>query len=111
MATHPNVPQEMRWIEKKCEFSIRWEDGHQSIFPLLFLRRQCPCALCRDEKSHPNPLSMTKLEAKDLKALSIEPLGHYALKIHWSDGHASGIYAFDFLRILCPCPQCTKEIP
>ncbi|MEE9472964.1 MAG: gamma-butyrobetaine hydroxylase-like domain-containing protein, partial [Acidimicrobiia bacterium] len=30
----------------------------------------------------------------------------YAVSIHWSDGHASGIYRFEFLRQICPCEQC-----
>jgi DUF971 family protein len=41
-----------------------------------------------------------------LKILTAEPVGHYAVRIHWSDGHNSGIYSFDHFREICPCPEC-----
>jgi DUF971 family protein len=36
----------------------------------------------------------------------VEPVGNYALRFRWSDGHDTGIYTFDFLRRLCPCAEC-----
>jgi DUF971 family protein len=44
---------------------------------------------------------------KTLKPERAEVVGRYALQIFWSDGHSTGIYAFDYLRSLCPC--CTKK--
>jgi DUF971 family protein len=38
--------------------------------------------------------------------LSIEPVGTYAMRISWNDGHNTGIYSYDHLREICPCPQC-----
>ena len=38
-----------------------------------------------------------------LKMLNVEAVGHYAIKIDWSDGHNTGIYSFDHLRKICPC--------
>jgi DUF971 family protein len=32
------------------------------------------------------------------------------LNIEWSDGHHTGIYPWDLLRSLCPCPQCTAPL-
>ena len=31
----------------------------------------------------------------------IQPVGYYALRPFWNDGHHSGIYSFEFLRTLC----------
>lgn len=42
----------------------------------------------------------------DVSPLAIEPVGRYALRFQWSDGHATGIYTFEYLRELCPCPSC-----
>jgi len=39
----------------------------------------------------------------------IEPVGNYGLSFLWSDGHGSGIYRFEYLRQLCPCPVCKPE--
>ncbi len=42
-----------------------------------------------------------------LKMVSVEPVGHYAVRIYWSDGHNTGIYSFERLREICPCAECT----
>ncbi len=44
-----------------------------------------------------------------VEPLTIEPVGRYGLSFHWSDGHATGIYRFDFLRQICPCSECVAE--
>jgi DUF971 family protein len=41
-----------------------------------------------------------------LKMLDVEPVGHYAIRILWSDGHSTGIYSFEHFRKICPCPAC-----
>jgi DUF971 family protein len=41
-----------------------------------------------------------------LKILGIEPVGNYAIRINWSDGHNTGIYSWDHFREICPCPVC-----
>ena len=35
--------------------------------------------------------------------------GRYAIRFHWSDGHSTGIYTFELLRQLCPCPICAEK--
>jgi DUF971 family protein len=45
-----------------------------------------------------------------LKMESVEPVGHYAVRIHWNDGHSTGIYSFDHLRKICPCPECRTHV-
>jgi DUF971 family protein len=35
-----------------------------------------------------------------------EPVGKYAIKFHWNDGHELGIYSWQFLRDWCPCEEC-----
>jgi DUF971 family protein len=41
-----------------------------------------------------------------LKMLAVEPVGNYAIRINWSDGHNSGIYSYDHFREICPCAEC-----
>jgi DUF971 family protein len=45
----------------------------------------------------------------DQKLLRVEPVGNYALSITWADGHSTGIYAFRYLRAICPCVACGGE--
>jgi DUF971 family protein len=33
-------------------------------------------------------------------------VGNYAVRIHWSDGHSTGLYTWEHLLTLCPCPRC-----
>ena len=36
----------------------------------------------------------------------IEPVGNYALRLVWFDGHGSGLYSYKYLRALCQCDAC-----
>jgi DUF971 family protein len=38
----------------------------------------------------------------------VNPVGRYALNPVWRDGHESGIYSYQYLRELCPCPACGR---
>ena len=59
----------------------------------------------RANRKRSNPFPMFK---PTLKMLKPEPVGNYAIRINWSDGHSSGIYSYDHLRAICPCSECSK---
>ena len=105
-------------VSKSKGIKIDWADGHRSDLGCALLRDECPCASCtgahgtepeRTEYSAPkaaaSPFEMYK---PVLKMASIEEVGTYAVRIHWSDGHNTGIYSFDHLRRICPCAECRK---
>lgn len=81
---------------------IRWSDGHESIYPWLLLRANCPCAACR-EAGEPGHLGSS------VHPLDIQPVGRYAMAIRWSDGHTTGIFSHEYLRSLCPCEACRPQ--
>ena len=94
---------------------ITWSDGHTSRYNFPYLRDHCPCALCNDErqkKAQMKPaagggvLPMFKPRVTAKGAASV---GNYALQIEFSDGHATGIFSFDYLREICPCEACGRE--
>jgi DUF971 family protein len=87
---------------------IQWKDGHRSVYSLKHLRDNCPCAGCREERVQPpDPFRILKpSEMVPLAITSMTPIGHYAYKITWSDGHDTGIYTLESLRELCQCAQC-----
>ncbi len=89
---------------------IEWSDGHRSVYTWQHLRANCPCAGCREERQKPpDPFRILKPnELGPLAPVSMPPVGRYAYKIVWNDGHDSGIYTLEHLRSLCQCPQCTK---
>jgi len=97
-------------ISKSKGIKIDWKDGHVSEYTLQYLRDKCPCAACTGAHGTPprqpeasNPLQLFK---PVLKMLSVEEVGHYAVRIHWSDGHSSGIYSWEHFREICPCAEC-----
>jgi DUF971 family protein len=99
---------------EKHTLTIEWSDGHVSIYPFSLLRNACPCASCRgghDKMSlKPDPIVFDLLEVDASKSMmkNLEEVGTYAINITWDDGHDYGIYTWDYLRALCPCPQCRE---
>ncbi len=89
----------------ELHLEIAWKDGHDSTYSTAVLRRACPCAACIDEwtgEAILDPLAVLDTA----KPVRVEPVGRYAIRIVWDDGHESGIYTFQNLRSLCPCAEC-----
>jgi DUF971 family protein len=83
------------------ELAIRWENGSESYVRLDALRRGCPCAGCKGEGDimgnvHKSPDKPLTSEAFQLRRIA--NVGGYAIQPVWGDGHASGIYSFEYLR-------------
>ncbi|MBI3994517.1 MAG: DUF971 domain-containing protein [Nitrospirae bacterium] len=97
-------------IEKREDGSIRvaWSNGHEGIYPAAYLRENCHCASCIEEWTGRKMIEPEAIP-NDIRPLRISAVGQYAIHIEWSDGHSTGIYAFDLLRSLCPCPSCVSE--
>lgn len=91
---------------------VEWNDGHTSLYAWEHLRRNCPCAGCREERlKPPDPFRVLKpSELAPLKPVKLEAIGHYGYKFVWSDGHDSGIFTLEHLRELCQCENCRLQI-
>ena len=81
---------------------IKWQDGHESVYPARELRMSCPCAGCVDEVTGQMRVIATSVP-HNVHPLKIDLIGRYAISIQWSDVHSTGIYPFDYLRKRCPC--------
>lgn len=103
-------------VKTGAGLDITWSDGHSSHYDFAYLRDECPCATCNDERAKKEsmataapgnasfaPLPMFKPKPR---AQSASPVGNYALSISFSDGHSTGIYSYDHLRTICPCAEC-----
>jgi DUF971 family protein len=114
METVSTDPAEITVTRDTRKMRIRWQDGHESSYPFDLLRKECPCALCNDQRSKPAApvglnlavLSGPVIRAGEIQVTEVKPIGRYAVNFAWSDGHDSGIYSYSFLRSLCPCPTC-----
>jgi DUF971 family protein len=90
---------------------IQWNDGHRSVYAWPHLRQNCPCAGCREERQKPpDPFRiLSPAELAPLKPVAVAPVGYYAYKITWSDGHDTGIFTLEHLRELCQCDECKRQ--
>lgn len=88
------------------DVAIEWADGHRSVYTARSLRLACRCAVCVDEVSGAPLLEPTSVP-EDVHPVSLALVGHYAVQPVFSDGHNTGIFAFEYLRSLCPCPECS----
>jgi DUF971 family protein len=83
------------------ELAVKWDDGGESFILLEKLRRACPCAGCKGETDilgnlHKNPGE--PLTARSFELLRIGRVGGYAIQPVWADGHATGLFSFEYLK-------------
>ena len=97
---------------------ITWADGHSSHYEFAYLRDECPCATCNDERGKKEAfksLSTGFVSSPVLPMFKPKPraqaatqVGNYAIQISFTDGHSTGIYSYEHLRSICPCAECAK---
>jgi len=83
------------------ELAIKWDDGGESFVKLEKLRRYCPCAGCKGERDIMGNLYKgpdTQLGPEAFRLVRLAMVGGYAVQPTWGDGHASGLFSFDYLR-------------
>jgi DUF971 family protein len=93
------------------ELAIRWEDGNESYIRLDVLRRRCPCAGCRGEVDILGQVHGGGAQSVSPAAFQLRQLirvGGYAVQPVWADGHATGLYTFDYLRQIAERPAETS---
>lgn len=93
-------------LERDRGLDVEWTDGRRIHYPIAWLRRMSPSADARElrKEMNANPLTVLPASAASgpLTATAIEPVGNYAIRIRFSDGHSSGIYSWQYLREIEP---------
>ena len=85
------------WQKDSKTLGIIWTDGVESSYDVVVLRRKCPCAACVDEMTGKRLLSPSEV-GDNVRPVTINSVGRYALNIEFNDGHKTGIYSFESLR-------------
>lgn len=91
----PDPPEAIDLVEGGLR--ILWHGGPEVTIPFVQLRDACPCAECIDEGTGRKLLDPATIPA-GVRPEQILPVGNYAVQIHWSDGHSTGIYSWRTLR-------------
>lgn len=81
-------------LERERELRIEYDDGVIATFPLLPLRQACPCAGCRGRRDQ----ALDAFTGSGIAVTDAALHGNWGIAIRWSDGHDTGIYAWDHLR-------------
>jgi DUF971 family protein len=95
----PVGPPESIDVGPEGEMVVAWPDELAASIPAFRLRDACPCAGCIEEGTGRKILDPATIPA-GIRPERIEGVGNYAVQIHWSDGHSTGIYDWGLLRRL-----------
>jgi len=90
-------PTELRLDKDKRILTVTFEDGKSFALPAELLRVLSPSA---EVQGHSEAQRVTVAGKKTVGITRIEPVGNYAVRIVFDDGHDSGLYSWDYLRKL-----------
>ena len=90
------VPTDISANREHATLTITWPD-RQDQHTFVHLRGYCTCAHCVNEWTGEQILDLSTIPS-DITIQKLEPVGSYAVRIHWSDGHNSGLYTWERLR-------------
>jgi DUF971 family protein len=87
-------PSEIRLNPARDVLTVAFEDGNRFAMKAEYLRVESPSAEVRGHGAAPKTIVKGK---QDVKIAGLEPVGNYALRIGFDDGHDSGLYSWAYL--------------
>jgi DUF971 family protein len=90
-------PTDIRLHKKTALLELRYADGGLYSLPAEFLRVYSPSA---EVRGHGVGQEVLQTGKRFVKIDKIAPVGHYAVQLHFDDGHSTGIFSWDYLREL-----------
>jgi|SRR6185437_2633439 len=90
-------PTELRVNPARDALSVLFDDGARAVLGAEKLRVQSPSAEVRGHGGERPPPVTGK---ENVKILRLEPVGNYAVRIVFDDGHDSGLYSWNYLKDL-----------
>ena len=87
-------PVELTLHAKSRLLEIAFDDGARFRLPFELLRVLSPSA---EVQGHGPGQETLQTGKREVEITALEPVGHYAVKPTFSDGHDSGLYSWDYL--------------
>ena len=92
--TSQSIPSSIKFHNKSQQLELAWQTDSYLISSEM-LRVLSPSA---EVRGHGKGNEVLQFGKKDVRILKLEPVGNYALKIHFDDGHDSGLYHWQYLK-------------
>lgn len=92
------VVTKLHYHRKSKMLDIYFDDAQTHTLSCEYLRTHSPSAEVQGHGTTPSKLVLNK---HAVKIERLEPVGHYAVKLHFNDGHNSGLFSWQYLRELC----------
>jgi len=86
------TPKTIKIGPSKMDLQLNYENGATLVIPSSFLRKFSPSA---ENKNNLNSENLEKFYGISISRL--ESVGNYAIRVHFSDGHSTGIYSWEYL--------------
>ena len=90
-------PTDIKLHQKSHVLEIAFDDGSHFNFPCEYLRVYSPSA---EVRGHGPGQEVLQLGKENVNITHIDPVGTYAVCLHFDDGHNTGIYSWDWLHHL-----------
>jgi len=94
MDRHTPRPTEIKLHQKSRLLEIAFDDGKRFNLPCEYLRVYSPSA---EVRGHGPGQEVLQVGKRDVEIKEIEPVGVYAVKLAFSDGHDTGLYSWEYL--------------
>jgi len=90
-------PTELRLDKDKRVLTVSFDNGQSFALPAELLRVLSPSA---EVQGHSPEQRVTVGGKKNVAIARLEPVGNYAVRIVFTDGHDTGLYVWEYLREL-----------
>jgi len=97
MAKNTVRPTDIKLHQKSRVLELTFEDGAHYRLPCEFLRAYSPSA---EVRGHGPGQEVLQVGIENVNVTNIEPVGTYAVCLHFDDGHNTGIYSWEYLHHL-----------
>ena len=87
-------PSEIRLRKKSRQLAVDFADGSQFEMSFEYLRVHSPSA---EVKGHGPGQEVLQTGKENVQITALEPIGHYAIRIVFDDGHDTGLYSWNYL--------------
>lgn len=88
------LPVEIKLLQKSHILEVVFDSGQRFSLPCEYLRVYSPSA---EVRGHALADAKLELNKENVNIIGIDPVGQYAVKLIFDDGHDTGIYSFDWL--------------